>query len=327
MTLLILVAPGSLAVFEVHQGKIVFDGDMVMTPTRASKVFFRSGRVDEEFLWPNGKVFYVLDKTVRPPAKKVIRSVLANIQRRICITFEEVEQKKANVNHLKFKSDEMGCWSHVGYQNILEQIVNLNSNCFSKIGVIYHEIFHTLGLFHMQNSSNRDKFVKILWENIKNETKTNFEKYDATISSDFGVPYDYGSVMHYATNAFSANGLKTIEILKKTKKLVGQRSKPSPEDYQRLNNMYKCGKEVRKGVKDVKGKCSQRMDTADSEAAEMVPRAIDAKDNFNPLIDEMQTLKGDDVETKRTTKFLRILLKPLEKILQSKSTMNEWNSV
>jgi hypothetical protein len=39
----------------------------------------------------------------------------------------------------------------------------------------------------------------------------NFDKYPASIITSFGVPYDYGSVMHYGEYAFSKDGQKTIE--------------------------------------------------------------------------------------------------------------------
>jgi hypothetical protein len=38
----------------------------------------------------------------------------------------------------------------------------------------------------------------------------NFDKYDASTITSFGVPYDYGSIMHYGPYALSANGLPTI---------------------------------------------------------------------------------------------------------------------
>lgn len=38
----------------------------------------------------------------------------------------------------------------------------------------------------------------------------NFEKYDDDAVSSFGEKYDYGSLMHYGTYAFSSNGKPTI---------------------------------------------------------------------------------------------------------------------
>lgn len=41
-------------------------------------------------------------------------------------------------------------------------------------------------------------------------TENNFEKASSQTTDNFGVGYDYGSVMHYSGNAFSKNGQPTI---------------------------------------------------------------------------------------------------------------------
>lgn len=51
--------------------------------------------------------------------------------------------------------------------------------------------------------------------------------------------YDYGSVMHYASTAFSKNGKPTIEPKKKGVE-IGQRTGFSETDIYKINKLYKC---------------------------------------------------------------------------------------
>ncbi|GBP12081.1 Zinc metalloproteinase nas-13 [Eumeta japonica] len=68
-------------------------------------------------------------------------------------------------------------------------------------------------------------------------TEHNFAKYNNDTVTDFGVPYDYGSVMHYGDKAFSKNGNKTIEALQENV-TIGQRDDLSESDILKLNRMY-----------------------------------------------------------------------------------------
>ena len=64
----------------------------------------------------------------------------------------------------------------------------------------------------MHQRSDRDKYVKINWENIKESDKFNFDKLDDALF--FDVPYDAKSMMHYQTIGHtSKNGKATIESL------------------------------------------------------------------------------------------------------------------
>lgn len=66
----------------------------------------------------------------------------------------------------------------------------------------------------MQSATNRDTYVKIKFENIEPGHEHNFDKHDGSKISDFDVPYDYGSVLHYSRTAFSVDGSDTIIPLK-----------------------------------------------------------------------------------------------------------------
>lgn len=62
----------------------------------------------------------------------------------------------------------------------------------------------------MQCVYDRDDYVTIRWENMKNGTLGNFVKYSNKEVTHFNTTYDYYSVMHYEAYAFSKNKLPTI---------------------------------------------------------------------------------------------------------------------
>lgn len=64
-------------------------------------------------------------------------------------------------------------------------------------GIVAHEFGHALGFHHEQTRPDRDRYVRILNQNIKPSAKFNFKKYDWNKIDSYNVPYDYMSVMHY----------------------------------------------------------------------------------------------------------------------------------
>lgn len=82
--------------------------------------------------------------------------------------------------------------------------------------------------------------MRIATENIEKGKEGNFNLYDETVVTDFGIRYDYGSVLHYSQYAFSKNGEKTIIPLYDEGNDIGQRKGMSPKDIYKLNLMYKC---------------------------------------------------------------------------------------
>ena len=66
---------------------------------------------------------------------------------------------------------------------------------------------HVLGFSHEHNRRDRDSFIKINYENIREGVKRNFEIFpDGLLCSH----YDYCSVMHYAPTAFSVSPQSTL---------------------------------------------------------------------------------------------------------------------
>lgn len=98
--------------------------------------------------------------------------------------------------------------------NKFYQQLNIHTKKCTRKGIVTHELLHALGFFHQQSASNRDEYVKILWENIKLGEKRNFKAYNSSIATDYGVEYDFNMIMHYSKTAFSKNDKVTIVSIK-----------------------------------------------------------------------------------------------------------------
>jgi len=103
-------------------------------------------------------------------------------------------------DYIQMTGDATGCSSMVGRRGGMQTIKLapnvLEKGCF-KLYTIVHEFFHAFGFHHMQASYDRDNYVEIMWENIREGSEHNFVMYGTERITHFSVPYDYGSVMHY----------------------------------------------------------------------------------------------------------------------------------
>lgn len=161
-----------------------------------------------------------------------------------CIRFVNRTDER---DYVTITGDADLCSSMVGRRRG-EQIIKLGQNnkpigrgCF-KITSIMHEIIHTLGFYHLHIGPDRDKHVKIVWENVDPERKHKLKiqaGYDEL--TDFDVGFDVDSIMLYKERAFSVNGHRTIKTIdKKLRNRIGQRERISDGDILRINRMYKC---------------------------------------------------------------------------------------
>jgi hypothetical protein len=72
---------------------------------------------------------------------------------------------------------------------------------------------------------------------------SNFAKYSSESVNTQNTPYDYLSLMHYETTAFSVNGRPTIEPIQPGV-TIGQRNNMSAIDILEVQLFYQCARNV-----------------------------------------------------------------------------------
>ncbi|CAL4105095.1 unnamed protein product [Meganyctiphanes norvegica] len=182
----------------VPDGYRIAQGDMLV-PQGRKFINWPEGKWPEDPItgWPS--VPYVLDEDVEVD-RTVIESGLQHWMDNTCITFQET--KNESQPHLRFIASDGGCWSYFGRQPQNGQDIM----ACDTIDVVTHELGHAIGFFHEQSRSDRDAYVKILWENVAPGYESEFQTEDSLND----VEYDYTSVMHYWSTEFSGNGKQTM---------------------------------------------------------------------------------------------------------------------
>ncbi|XP_063974919.1 hatching enzyme 1.2-like [Diachasmimorpha longicaudata] len=226
----------------------LLEGDIMPNPQK-------NGLLDEAKRWPNGIVpFYIQEDDFDENDIATIKAAIEEYHEKTCLRFKAYN--KSDEDYVVFQGNAPGCWSSVGRQG-KGQVINLQNPGCVKHGTIIHEMLHAVGFYHQQSSFDRDDYVEIVWDNISKGKEHNFNKYNNKVVTDYGVGYDYGSVMHYSGKAFTSNGKATIVPLKEGA-TIGQRNGFSKKDITKLQAMYK--EECR--IRDEKEKSSESDDNA-----------------------------------------------------------------
>lgn len=191
------------------------------------------GITGQQYRWPNALMPYEIDGGVNNGEARVAAAI-AHWQGNTNMRF--VRRTASNAaqypNYVRvIRSD--GCWSYVGMRGG-RQDLSLADGC--GFGAAVHEFGHAWGLWHEQSREDRDSYITIHWENIESGREHNFNQHIAD-ADDIGA-YDYGSIMHYGSFAFTKNNQRTITP-KQSGVTIGQRNGLSAGDIAAVHHMYR----------------------------------------------------------------------------------------
>jgi len=207
-----------------------FQGDILLPEGKN----VQNGIRGENYRWPDKTIPYVIDPNFSSSDKNVINNAIQEIRQKTCLKFVVRSNQKDYV-YIRKGADNSGCNAHVGRQGG-QQVVNLQANGCVYKGIVGHELIHAIGFFHEQSRSDRDDYVTINYPNIQDEYRFAFDKLD---TDNFGVTYDYGSLMHYGAYDF-AKDRNQKTIITKGGQSIGQRNGLSNLDATKIKKMYKC---------------------------------------------------------------------------------------
>lgn len=223
-----------LDIFDINEeaGLDLVEGDIVLDEKQT-----RNSIIGEEYRWPKTVPYYMEDD-LEINAKGVILKAFEQYRLKTCIDFKPWSGEENYISIFKGS----GCFSSVGNRHVGKQRLSIGTNC-DRIATIEHEFLHALGFWHEQSRADRDDYVQIMWDRISEGKEHNFNTYDDTTSSSLGVPYDYGSMMHYSKNAFR-NGTEPTIVTKipAFSDVIGQRMEFSDSDLLKLSRLYNCSK-------------------------------------------------------------------------------------
>ncbi|EPB80357.1 astacin [Ancylostoma ceylanicum] len=149
-------------------------------------------------LWADG-VNYYFDYNASPQVQSVFRKGVKEWEKYTCINFKE---DRMATDKLRIFA-EKGCWSYVGRRGG-KQDLSLGRGCES-VATAAHELGHALGFFHTMSRHDRDNFITVNSANIKPDWLDQFTKQTPLTNENYGITYDYGSIMHYGGRSASYN--------------------------------------------------------------------------------------------------------------------------
>lgn len=220
---------------EIIDGHYILEGDMVLGKVEDfhQKAIVHKGMKRR---WKNGIMPYVI--TPGHPHESLILKAIEEVnQKSNLVLIERTDER----DYVKFFNGN-GCWSYVGRDGN-EQLISIGDGC-GRMGTIIHEILHAAGFFHEQSRCDRDQYVEINWDNIKEDRKDNFLT-KCSEGIDLGR-YDYYSIMHYplfiSDRSFVKDTRKPAIRVKSLNPLdfskIGQRNSMSSLDINAINRMY-----------------------------------------------------------------------------------------
>ncbi|KHJ93248.1 astacin [Oesophagostomum dentatum] len=181
---------------------------------------------------------YAAESGYTDEERKNVTQVMKRIEENTCIKFvvRKNESDYVEIRNAKHQT----CYTNIGRvggRQILQLEASDVGTCMTQ-NIVMHELMHIIGLYHEETRHDRDTYVKIHYENVDEWHWSNFHK-----AVEYQLPYDYYSITHSRSTAYSKNGKNTITTHDPSfQHVIGKQQDASPMDYHKICSIYSCRK-------------------------------------------------------------------------------------
>ncbi|KAK0401699.1 hypothetical protein QR680_015924 [Steinernema hermaphroditum] len=172
--------------------------------------------------------------------RRNVRLVIRSIEQNSCLKFAEVSN--ANETTIFFKNGTKCLSMQIGKDTSIRLYpIELGEYCRRDYDYFFI-LVRTLGLCGGHQRPDRNGYVIYDENNTNPNSRQYFDKVSFWDCKDFGVPYDFDSVLHYPPDWFTINESKPNLIAKDPLHQygMGRNTGPAHSDYLLLNRLYKC---------------------------------------------------------------------------------------
>ncbi|RQO74496.1 flavastacin [Pedobacter sp. KBW06] len=186
--------------------------------------------------WPDAKVYYSYpDATKMTVAenKAFVAAINTTLKKISDSTNIKFILRTNQPEYMQFVKHPNSNNSPVGWEKGKVNMVNLFN--FNMVGVVMHEVIHSLGIMHEQCRPDRDDYIIVHFSNIKDGHKHNFNKNPNYAGHG---PFDFNSIMLYSSKDFAkGDSLPSMTRLDGTI-FIKQRKDLSAGDINGLKTLY-----------------------------------------------------------------------------------------
>lgn len=193
--------------YERRGAQNIFQGDILLADhqlTDKKPAATEGAGVLAAARWPQARIYYTINGNMYTANRQKITDAINHYNQKTRVRWIPRTNQSDYVVFIPGAANGYDGWAAIGRWGGVQ---NVSLDGRISLGSVIHEMGHSAGLYHEHTRKDRDRYIRILWNNIQQGQSHNFNIYGS--GNDYGT-FDFNSVMMYWPTSYSSNGNYTI---------------------------------------------------------------------------------------------------------------------